>query len=871
MAAYMAAWCVVSPLRLTFFFLLFYEVLAIKVNVRGANHICSSGAQVFHVNFGNGPIHQCNVMNTTPPSNNGKPSCAEKAKERLKSSQGCASKQMSHTDTCTKFSCNKEEMIPTTPCFKPLMSDKKHFIIHTPEHNKSLHLVISHNTEQKVILTGNSHIDERVGFATLQMNSGNLDNAIEQFTNIIKEHPWVTAAYFGRGTAYVQKGLQNKENADAAIEDFSSIIRLSPDNPDGWIKRAEVLSPLGNIKEALADIRIALDLKPSAHLYVMSGTLHFMQEDYEAATESFVKCLETDKNEPTAMLYYGLSLYHRGKVKESIEIFKKVLETNVNKAECHRSLGHAYRELGSPDLAHTHFTEAISLEPTASQNYQSRGIINYMNGKPQEAIKDFEECLKYNPSSISCTYWKGVSHASKGNFYEAVKSSTKVLLTDTSPVQDVDVIKSHYLKEYSRYLHPHLDTPLSEYSPDVDLDGRLRDLWVKGLPFNARNYNEQPGIQPHIREVEDVIFADFSPEAQLLLCKSSILGPLIQYHSAGFLPNMRHHRAMGLAILDVAQVASKNWKAGRSSKNNQKKASWRSMFDVAVKWRRLSDPEQPVFWLDMMPDKSVKSGFNFRMNLLRGQLKSVRYSDYFDKIFQFTKTMLQHLYRVDELNSKEFKNNIEKAKTCRQLMEVLKQHDSRNPQPGMVLSTHVSSTKGTGTKSLEGLNLSLSESGSNLLFTMDTPTTPSRTADYHSELDFIWGQLYDEMRKPGNKDVDMVGNYILYMVYYFFNLMPLSRGSSAVAYTVALGLFLAVGRETTGKIPQGKEVDLEAMIGGSVENFAKHVKEWLALKKLSKPVTSFPFVSEVFPTLRAALEALNVRFTEDDCKNLPSF
>ena len=40
--------------------------------------------------------------------------------------------------------------------------------------------------------------------------------------------------------------------------------------------------------------------------------------------------------------------------------------------------------------------------------------------------------------------------------------------------------------EYSRYLHSHLDTPLTEYSPDTDLDGRLRDLWVKGLPFNAK-------------------------------------------------------------------------------------------------------------------------------------------------------------------------------------------------------------------------------------------------------------------------------------------------------------------------------------------------------------------------------------------------
>ena len=36
--------------------------------------------------------------------------------------------------------------------------------------------------------------------------------------------------------------FQNKGNAEAAIQDFSSIIRLSPDNPDGWIKRAEVQS-----------------------------------------------------------------------------------------------------------------------------------------------------------------------------------------------------------------------------------------------------------------------------------------------------------------------------------------------------------------------------------------------------------------------------------------------------------------------------------------------------------------------------------------------------------------------------------------------------------------------------------------------------
>ena len=44
---------------------------------------------------------------------------------------------------------------------------------------------------------------------------------------------------------------------------------------------------------------------------------------------------------------------------------------------------------------------------------------------------------------------------------------------------------------------------------------------------------------------------------------------------------------MGLAILDVAQAAHKNWKASRSSKTNHKKATWRDIFDVTVKWRRL--------------------------------------------------------------------------------------------------------------------------------------------------------------------------------------------------------------------------------------------------------------------------------------------
>ena len=44
---------------------------------------------------------------------------------------------------------------------------------------------------------------------------------------------------------------------------------------------------------------------------------------------------------------------------------------------------------------------------------------------------------------------------------------------------------------------------------------------------------------------------------QILLCRASVFDELIQYHSDGFMANWRVNRAMGLAIVDVAQTALK--------------------------------------------------------------------------------------------------------------------------------------------------------------------------------------------------------------------------------------------------------------------------------------------------------------------------
>lgn len=56
-----------------------------------------------------------------------------------------------------------------------------------------------------------------------------------------------------------------------------------------------------------------------------------------------------------------------------------------------------------------------------------------------------------------------------------------------------------FLPEYSRYLHSHLDIPVAEYNVDQDLPGNFKNHWAKNLPFLIEEYEEQPGLQPHIK------------------------------------------------------------------------------------------------------------------------------------------------------------------------------------------------------------------------------------------------------------------------------------------------------------------------------------------------------------------------------------
>ncbi|CAH7042931.1 tetratricopeptide repeat protein 13 isoform X9 [Phodopus roborovskii] len=595
---------------------------------------------------------------------------------------------------------------------------------------------------------------------------------------------------------------------------------------------------------------------------------------YDEAIRHFSTMLQEEPDLVSAIYGRGIAYGKKG-LHEAIEAFKEALKQKVDFIDAYKSLGQAYRELGNFEAATESFQKALLLNQNHVQTLQLRGMMLYHHGSLQEALKNFKRCLQLEPYNEVCQYMKGLSHVAMGQFYEGIKAQTKVMLNDPLPGQKAspEYLRVKYLREYSRYLHAHLDTPLTEYNIDTDLPGSFKDHWAKNLPFLIDGYEEQPGLQPHIKDVLHQNFEGYRPEVQEMICVADRLGSLMQYETPGFLPNKRIHRAMGLAALEVMQAVHRTWTNSKVRMNGKTRLmQWRDMFDIAVKWRRIADPDQPVLWLDQMPARSLSRGFNNHINLIRGQVINMRYLEYFEKILHFIKDRILVYHGANNPKGLlEVREALEKVHKVEDLLPIMKQFNTKT-KDGFTVNTKVPSLKDQG-KEYDGFTITITgDKVGNILFSVETQTTEERTQLYHAEID----ALYKDLTAKGKVlilssefgEADAVCNLILSLVYYFYNLMPLSRGSSVIAYSVIVGALMASGKEVAGKIPKGKLVDFEAMTAPGSEAFSKIAKSWMNLKSISPSYKTLPSVSETFPTLRSMMEVLNTDSTPQCLKKL---
>ncbi|MCX6082006.1 MAG: SUMF1/EgtB/PvdO family nonheme iron enzyme [Chloroflexi bacterium] len=118
--------------------------------------------------------------------------------------------------------------------------------------------------------------------------NGDLDGAINDYSEAIRLTPDFAIAYFWRAAVRKSKG-----DLSGALDDYSVAIQLDPDDNFSYLSRGSVYEAIGNLDQAIDDYTEAIRLDPNyANVYWYRGNVWEMKENVDVAIIDFQKYLD---------------------------------------------------------------------------------------------------------------------------------------------------------------------------------------------------------------------------------------------------------------------------------------------------------------------------------------------------------------------------------------------------------------------------------------------------------------------------------------------------------------------------------------------------------------------------------------------------
>ncbi|GJP49963.1 hypothetical protein CLOM_g9120 [Closterium sp. NIES-68] len=317
---------------------------------------------------------------------------------------------------------------------------------------------------------------------------------------------------------------------------------------------------------------------------------------------------------------------------------------------------------------------------------------------------------------------------------------------------------------------------------------------------------------------------------------------------------------------------------GRSDKKGGGRlmAGWRDMFNLIVPWRQMGEPTDLVAWVDLL-ENEIERGYGSLTGIQIGQLQNVKYYPLRDRTLEVVKQRLLESEEASNatgmtLSSKSvhglmgaslgdkfriprniYGERIEQAGTVQELHEVVGCDFFINSQcfseaiPG---------------KALLGTEFSIVSSARSFDFVIRTTVDKHRWKDLDLELTAAWEALCESVLDARTEAADphlyrqRIQRSILRLGYFWYQFMPLTRGSAMVGLISILGLSLAADMETTALIPEGVQVDWEALLSPTFAKFNDSVAPWL-YEHVKPAPWDLPRVRDALPTTHHVVSALS--------------
>ncbi len=465
---------------------------------------------------------------------------------------------------------------------------------------------------------GNAEIDKQIALGYWHTNSAHYKEAIALFSALLKMHPKVVAAFLGRGTALAMSGRLKD-----AVSDFSQAATLDPKCIDAFKRRGQSLLALNEHKLAMHDFDVCVALSPGdADSRQQRGICFYKMRDFFKAKDAFEEATRSDPTLRDAWNHLGLTLNQLGRSRDAVAAHETAAALEPSHAESWTNMGQSHKECGDFARADEAFSKSLALQPANAHAHWLRGMARYLAGHHLLAMRDLRVAMKLNGDFADVRNLMAVALAARGRFGECVKECDALL----SKLPDHHV---WYTRRLALVAQKSLKRPFAEYCLDALVEDVVKEGHCKRKPARLACSAQYAKDLEFVagREVEQSPLDNNDRDALAKVALS--FGPRFQYNTPGFVVNKRQWTSAGLAIVQMAQLLVSDATAG-----------WRQMFEVAVRWRQVSEPNDPVWWVDRLPFVQFCEGYGSHTPIVTGQCQTVRYGSQLERALALVKSLI---------------------------------------------------------------------------------------------------------------------------------------------------------------------------------------------------------------------------------------
>ena len=252
---------------------------------------------------------------------------------------------------------------------------------------------------------------------------GDFDRAVEDFNMAIELKNDYSQAYYNRGLTY-----DENDEIGKALENYNKAIKLKPDYVEAYSNRGNIYKKQDKFDRAVADYNTAIKLRPDlAEVHYNRGVVYENEGDYDRAIQDCNTAIKLKPNFPEAYSNRGNAYIGKGEFDSAIVDYNTAIKLKPNFPEVYYSRGTTYGITGNYDRAIKDFDKAIKLKPDFPEAYSNRGNIYVFEGNLEKALKDYTEAIQLKHDYVDAYCNRGAVYGIASNYNRAIKDYTKAI------------------------------------------------------------------------------------------------------------------------------------------------------------------------------------------------------------------------------------------------------------------------------------------------------------------------------------------------------------------------------------------------------------------------------------------------------------